>query len=154
MSAWRDRSGLADGAREKLAELAELMIPAASGMPSAGEVGVAGAQLDRVLGVRPDLREPVLRALSNTEPTGQLLANVEATDPEAYVALCLVIAGGYYMHPEVRRRLGYDGQEPDEVRAEIIPGYIEKGLLEPVLAQGPRFRAAPDETDRSRKADG
>jgi hypothetical protein len=44
----------------------------------------------------------------------------------------------------VRRRIGYDGQQPVEVRPEIIPNYVEEGLIEPLLARGPVYRAVND----------
>ena len=41
--------------RALLAELADVLIPAAGGMPSASQADVAGKWLDAVLAARPDL---------------------------------------------------------------------------------------------------
>ena len=65
-------------------------------------------------------------------------------DREAHDALLMVVAGGYYIDQGVRQRLGYDGQQPVEVRPEIIPNYVEEGLIEPLLARGPIYRPADD----------
>ena len=54
------------------------------------------------------------------------------------------MVGGYYIDRDVRRRLGYTGQVPVEVRPEIIPNYVEEGLVEPLLARGPIYRRVPD----------
>jgi hypothetical protein len=132
------------GTRDRLREIADVLIPAAHGMPSAGEVGVADRQLDRVLGARPDLVAPLARAVADFD-TGDHDGSLEALaarDREAHDALLLVVAGGYYIDPGVRRLLDYDGQQPVEVRPEIIPNYVEEGLIEPLLARGPIYREA------------
>ncbi len=131
--------------RDRLRRFADVLIPAAHGMPSAGQVGVADGQLDRVLAVRDDLIEPLLRALARVDAEAHegSLAALEHDDAEAHDALLLVIVGGYYIDPGVRRRLGYDGQVPTEVRPEIIPNYVEEGLIEPLLERGPVYRQVP-----------
>ena len=138
-------STVTDAQREQLRAFADVLIPAAHGMPAAGEVGVADRQLDRVLAVRPDLMEPLLRAIAQVDPADHedSLEHLVRDDAEAHDALLLVIVGGYYIDPDVRRRLGYDGQVPTEVRPEIIPNYVEEGLIEPLLARGPVYREVP-----------
>ena len=135
-----------DGLRDRLRRLADALIPAAHGMPAAGEVGVADRQLDKVLAVRPDLGEPLARALADADPADHegALEGLREADPEALDALLLVVAGGYYIDADVRRRLGYDGQQPVEVRPEIIPNYVEEGLIDPLLARGPVYRPVDD----------
>jgi hypothetical protein len=131
--------------RARLRTLADGMIPAAHGMPSAGEIGVSERQLDLVLAARPDLAEPLARALELAEgPDWEAgLAAVEAADKAAHDALLLTVVGAYYIHPQVRRLLRYDGQVPVEVRPEIIPNYVEEGLIEPLLERGPAYREVP-----------
>jgi hypothetical protein len=132
--------------RDRLRTFADVLIPAAHDMPSAGEVGVADGQLDKVLAVRPDLTAPLLRAIAQVDPDDHegSLEHLVRDDAEAHDALLLVIVGGYYIDPDVRRRLGYDGQVPTEVRPEIIPNYVEEGLIEPLLARGPVYRPVAD----------
>lgn len=131
--------------RDQLRRFADVLIPAAHGMPSAAEVGVADDQLDRVLAVRDDLAAPLLRALARVDADAhdRSLAALARDDVEAHDALLLVIVGGYYIDAGVRRRLGYDGQVPAEVRPEIIPDYVEEGLIEPLLERGPVYRTVP-----------
>ena len=135
-----------DQHRDRLRAFADVLIPEAHGMPSAGEVGVADGQLDRVLAVRPDLTDPLLRAIAQLDPDDHegTLEHLVRDDAEAHDALLLAIVGGYYTDADVRRRLGYDGQVPTEVRPEIIPNYVEEGLIEPLLARGPVYREVPD----------
>ena len=65
--------------------------------------------------------------------------------PVAHNALLMAIVGGYYTHPDVRKRLAYDGQQPVEVRPEIIPNYVDEGLIDPVLERGPIYRRIPEQ---------
>jgi hypothetical protein len=134
--------------RDRLRRFADELIPAAHDMPAASEVGVADRQLDRVLAARPDLAEPLARALAEADPADRdgSLARLLERDREAHDALLLVVAGGYYIDPGVRRRIGYTGQQPVEVRPEIIPNYVEEGLIEPLLERGPVYRRV-DETE-------
>jgi hypothetical protein len=133
-----------DGWRAWLTPLADLLIPAADGMPAASEVGVAAGQLDRVLAVRPDLRRHLGRAVALTQELApvRVLATLVELDPVAHAALLEVVAGGYYAHPEVRRLLGYTGQRPVPVRPEDYPAYVAEGLLERVLERGRVYRPA------------
>jgi len=135
--------------RARLRTVADVLIPEAHGMPAASAVGVADAQLDRVVAARPDLGDAVARALGEID-LDDVEASVErlhAADPGLHDELLLTIVGGYYIHPDVRARLGYDGQVPVEVRPEIIPAYVEEGLLDAVLRRGPIYRPVPDEED-------
>jgi hypothetical protein len=137
-------SPLSDDLRARLRAFADVLIPAGHGMPAAADVGVADNQLERVLAARPDLLEPLLRALPHADPEDaeRSLAAIQAADPHAHDALVTTVAGGYYTHPRVRELLGYDGQVPVELQPEAVPGY--EGLIEPVLARGPIYRRAPD----------
>lgn len=140
-------SSVAEEMRMRLRELADELIPGADGMPSASEVGVAERQLDRVLAARPDLAAPLRDALTRpaSAPATEWLGRLAADDPAAHDAFLLVVVGGYYIDPEVRRRLGYRGQEPLLVQPELIPNYVDEGLLDTVLERGAVYREVPDE---------
>jgi len=138
-----------DGLRDRLRTVADVLIPNAHGMPAASEVGVADGQLDRVVAVRPDLGDAVARGLEAID-LDDVMGSAErlrAADPGLHHLLMLAIVGAYYIHPDVRKRLEYDGQEPVEVRPEIIPAYVEEGLLDAVLRRGPIYRSVPDESE-------
>lgn len=133
--------------RDQLRVLADALIPAAHGMPAASEIGVSGRQLDKVLRARPDLLEPMSRGVGELDATDleRSLSRLQAADPLAHDALLMTVVGGYYTHPDVRKRLAYDGQQPVEVRPEIIPNYVEEGLIDPVLERGPIYRQIPEQ---------
>ena len=79
------------------------------------------------------------------ERAGQKLLGLLGVEPFEVDELigedtAIVVAGGYYIHPEVRECLGYTGQEPSVVRVDVVPEYVEEGLLERVIARGQIFR--------------
>jgi hypothetical protein len=127
--------------RATFAAMATYLIPAAHGMPSAGDV-VGDVRLRFVLNARPDLVEP-LRAALRTElgadPAARI-ALLERDEPDHRAALLLVLVGGYYTDKDVRDRLGYPGQVAKPVAAWVYPPYLEEGLTDQVLARGPIWR--------------
>jgi hypothetical protein len=134
--------------RERLARLADGLIPEADGMPAPSRVDIGGRQLDVVLTSRPDLAEALRRALEAAGEVEDAIRWVEALraeDPAGYEALVTIVVAGYYMHPEVVRRLGYPGQVPQEVAVDTYPDYVDEGLLERVYERGPIYRPTPGE---------
>lgn len=127
--------------RAVLAAVGDLLIPAAHGMPSAGEV-VGEARLRFVLGARPDLAEPLHAALRpelGDDPAARLAA-LEAAEDAAHAALVQAVVFGYYTDRGVRERLGYPGQEARQLYSWKLPVYIEEGLTDAVLARGAVWR--------------
>lgn len=134
-------SGLDATQLATFAAVAAHLIPAAHGMPSAGEV-VGDARIAFVLGARPDLAEALggaLRAELGDDPAARLAA-LERDEPDQGAALVMVIVGGYYTDRDVRERLGYPGQEAKPVQSWRYPEYIEEGLTDQVIARGPVWR--------------
>jgi hypothetical protein len=127
--------------RAILLAMADRLIPAAHGMPSAAEV-VTDVRLRFVLTARPDLIGPIrvaLRADLGDDPQARLDA-LGREDPVALGALQLAIVAGYYTDKEVRDLIGYPGQEALTVRSWELPAYLEEGLIDAVLARGPLWR--------------
>ena len=127
--------------RRQFAAIADRLIPAAHGMPSAAEV-VDDARIRFVLDARPDLAEPLdaaLRAELGDDPDARLEA-LERDDPAALAALQLVLVGGYYTDTRVRELIGYPGQLAIPVDASAALPYVEEGLVDALLARGPVWR--------------
>jgi hypothetical protein len=127
--------------RATFAAVAEHLIPAAHGMPSAGAV-VGDVRLRFVLNARPDLVEPLgmaLRPELGTDPAARL-AVLERDEPDRHAALQLAVVGGYYTDKDVRQRLGYPGQMAKELTSWKYPEYLAEGLIDQVLARGPVWR--------------
>jgi hypothetical protein len=142
--------------RATLAAVADHLIPAAHGMPSAGEV-LTDDRLMFVLRARPDLADPLRAALRHDlagDVAGRLAALTD--EPTNLAALQLTIVGGYYTDKRVRELIGYPGQMAIDVKSWLVPEYIEEGHIDAVLARGsvwrdPRTgqRAAEDNVPRT-----
>ena len=127
--------------RATLAAIAEALIPAAHGMPSAAEV-VVEERIRFVLNARPDLVHP-LRAALRPELGPDAAARLDTLgrdEPANLAALQLVIVGGYYTDKRVRELIGYPGQMAIEVKSWLYPAYLEEGLIDAMLARGPVWR--------------
>ena len=124
-----------------LRSVADQLIPAAHGMPSAAEV-LTDDRLRFVLNARPDLLEPLRAALRpDLGADGQgRLDSLGRDEPSTLGALQLVIVSGYYTDRGVRDLIGYPGQAAIEIRSWEYPVYLEEGLIDAVLARGPVWR--------------
>lgn len=132
-------------ARARLAALADALIPAGEGMPAASEAGVAGEWLDAVLTAEPGFAAPlaaVLDVADGADPAGDL-RRIETTDPDGWGVLTTVVAGAYFLNPEIAQRVGYPGRRaiPIDTRAE--PDWAQDGLLDSVTSRGPVYRPTP-----------
>lgn len=134
-------AALGSGALDTFAAIADRLIPAGHGMPSAAEV-VTADRLRFVLEARPDLVTPLSVALRPElgEDVAARLETLEREDPTALGALQLTIVAGYYTDGGVRERIGYRGQQAIHVDAETRPAYVEEGLIDAVIGRGPRWR--------------
>jgi hypothetical protein len=123
-----------------LRAIADHLIPAAHGMPSAAEV-LTDARLQFVLRSRPDLVQPLRTAL-RPELGGDVADRLAALAPEPtnLSSLQLTIVAGYYTDADVRERIGYPGQVAQTLYSWKVPPYIEEGLIDAVVARGPVWR--------------
>ena len=132
-------STLTSEQRQTLYALADVLVPAAHGMPAASEAGAADKWHDRALAARPDLA-PILVALldiaRDRDPEAEA-RRLHAEEPERFEALAAIVSGAYYMNLKIRKRIGYPGQGkrlpfPDEAEYDL-----RDGLLDPVRERGP-----------------
>lgn len=129
--------------RAVMAALADVLIPASDGMPSASAAAVAEEGLNQVLAAVPSLESnlsDVLTKAKGREPA-EFIANLARTDPAAYGVLTEVVAAAYFMNPDVRKAVGYTGQGPSPLDPRV--DYMEDGLLESVIKRGPIYRPTP-----------
>jgi choline dehydrogenase-like flavoprotein len=120
--------------RAVLRQVADILIPAGDGMPSAAAVGIADDLVDRVLAVRPDLAGPLRVALARCTP--DLDALIARNDAEL-AALRYVVAGAYYLAAGVRAAIDYRPEDVTPVRALDFPEYLEEGLLDHLVEVTP-----------------
>lgn len=131
--------------RRTLAGLADVLIPAGAGMPSASEAGVEGEWLDAVLAARDDLAEPLARILSaaaGTDPVAEV-ERLQESDPVAFGVLATVVPGAYYMNPRIRELVGYPGQQAVAIDPDDGLDPEAQALIASVRARGTIFRPTP-----------
>jgi hypothetical protein len=127
--------------RATLRAIADRLIPAAAGMPSAAEV-VDDGRLRFVLNARPDLLEPLRAALRPDlgDDVQTRLDRLGRDEPAVLYALQLTIVSGYYTDKRVRELIGYPGQMAIDLRTFGFPAYLEEGLIDVVLERGAIWR--------------
>jgi hypothetical protein len=134
---------VSDSRRATLAGLADVLIPAGDGMPSASEAGVAGKWLDEFLAARPELGEHLVRILdaaTGRDPAEVIRSLAEDSDGAGLAILSTVVPGAYYLDPAIRARLGYPGQETVPIPQPSLDAGDEE-LLQSVIDRGPIFRS-------------
>ena len=129
--------------RAVLARLADVLIPAGDGMPSASAASVAHEGLNQVLAAVPSLEASLadLLAKAKGREPAEVIANLARTDPSAFGVLTEVVTAAYFMNPNVRMAVGYTGQGPSPLDPRV--DYMEDGLLESVIKRGPIYRPTP-----------
>lgn len=134
---------LTSAERQLFAALADLLIPAGSGFPSASEAGVANEGLDQLLTVRPDLFDPLKSLLlrAKDRSPAEFLQELQTNAPAAFGVLAEAVPGAYFLNADVRAKLKYDGQSarPIDPRED----YLDDGLLQSVINRGRIYRPTP-----------
>jgi hypothetical protein len=130
--------------RAQLGAIADELIPAGSGMPSASEAGVGEEFLDEVLAARPDLAAPLNDALASVDglPAGEALASLRG-NPDGWGVITAVVPAAYFLNPAMRDAIGYPGLEARPIDPDLPPDYLADGLLDSVVARGPVYRPTP-----------
>ena len=129
--------------RAILGELADILIPAGEGFPSASEAGVSDDGLDQVLSFRPDLSDGLKQLISAArgKSASDFVAALKRDDPTGFGLLAEFVPGAYFLNPRVRERLGYAGQGARPIDPK--PDYLDDGLLQSVIDRGPVYRPTP-----------
>ena len=136
-------AGLADQERAAFARLADILIPAGSGMPAASEAGVGGEWLDAVLASRPDLVDPLRAILASAEGEPAAEAVERLREGGGFAVLAEIVPNAYYMNPAIRERIGYPLQQavPIEPGADDDPE--AQALIASVRGRGTIYRPTP-----------
>jgi hypothetical protein len=125
--------------------IADVLIPEAEGMPCASKIEGAVETLDRVLTLRPDLKEDLVRGLRLAlgKDPGAAARELAKVDCAAFSAIGKVAAAGYYMNPKVRSLIGYPGQDKRPFDPDATPEYVSNGMLQAVIDRGSIYRPTP-----------
>ncbi|WP_418057507.1 hypothetical protein [Pimelobacter simplex] len=122
-------------ARDRLAVLADVLIPGSGAFPSASAAGVPTELIDRALGFRPDLVPDVEQALAlaeglDAEAALDLLATGHA---DLFGSLTTALSGAYFLSTDVQRALDYrpaPRQANDDIDsyADLLEAVVERGF--------------------------
>jgi hypothetical protein len=126
--------------------LADVLLPGIDNLPAPSTIAISDRWLDRALAARPDLAstlETLLIAADGHDPDTEL-RRLRTHDRDAFDAFTLIATGAYYMHPTVRKRIGYPGQKPDPPPDDEADYWLRDNLLDPVTTRGAIWRQAPD----------
>jgi hypothetical protein len=118
------------GERRRLDRIADVLIPAADGMPSASEAGVGGALLDALVAARPDLADPLRSALAVVTDDGLSLQSLKECGRSTFATITLVVAGAYYLSPHTRDLLDWHSERGRPLEMGGFPAYVAEGLLD------------------------
>ena len=66
----------------------------------------------------------------------EALKTMSADDNATFDPLSAVLAGAYFMTPQVMKLIGYPGQHRDPAPLELAADEIGSGILDPVLERG------------------
>jgi hypothetical protein len=134
-----------DELRRTFVAIADVLIPVYRDLPAASGADVGGEPLDRILTLRDDLNAPFFRGLRAAagKPAEAAARALNDSDPKALAAIGLVASAAYYMNPEVRKKIGYPGQDRSPIDPDAPPEYLQDNLLQPVIARGAIYRSTP-----------
>jgi hypothetical protein len=129
--------------RAVLSALADVLIPAGEGFPSASQAGVAGDGLEKVLSCRAELADALRSVVTfaRTRNAFEAVAELKKTEPALFGALAEFAAGAYFLNDAVCARLNYHGQTPRPI--ETRADYLDDDLLQSVIDRGPIYRPTP-----------
>jgi hypothetical protein len=129
--------------RAVLGALADVLIPAGEGLPSASDAGVARDGLDQVLSFRPDLVDALKRLIAAARgcSAAAFVAELPRNDPAGFALLAELVPGAYFLNARVREELGYTGQKARPIAPRSDD--LDDDLLQPVIERGQIYRATP-----------
>lgn len=124
-----------------LLRIADCLIPAVGPNPVASEAEDYGRYLELALAARADAFDTIVRVIDELagvadEELRAALKQLWAQDSAAFDPVSNVVAGAYFMTPQVKALIGYPGQHRDPAGLEDAADELESGILDPVLERG------------------
>jgi hypothetical protein len=141
---------LGDAELATLLRVADTLIPAAGPNPKASEAENYLKYLDLALAARGDAFDAVTAALEALAevPDVELRAALKhmwATDKGTFDPLSAIVAGAYFMTPQIMELIGYPGQHRDTAGLEDAANELDTGIMDPVLQRGYIYVSAAGE---------
>jgi hypothetical protein len=133
-----------------LLRIADTLIPEAGPNPKASAAEDFTVYLHLALAARADVFDAVIKAVHQfaevpDDDMHDALRTMWAEDKFTFDPLSSIIAGAYFMTPQVKELIGYPGQHRDPAGFEDAANELETGILEPVLERGHIYVSAAGE---------
>ncbi len=133
-----------------LLRIADCLIPAAGPNPAASDAENYLKYLHLALAARADAFDVVMAGVAALTDIsgGELRAALKkmwATDKATFDPLSAIVAGAYFMTPQIMELIGYPGQHRDAAGLEDAANELETGILDPVLDRGYIYVSAAGE---------
>ena len=141
---------LSDSEHATLLRIADTLIPESGPNPKASDARDFVPYLHLALAARADVFETVLKAVGELAnvPDNDLrhaLKRMWREDKVTFDPLSSIVAGAYFMSPQVKELIGYPGQHRDPAGLEDAANELETGILDPVIERGPIYVSAAGE---------
>jgi hypothetical protein len=134
---------LTDRELTTLFHIADCLIPATGPNPAGSAAEDYTAHLLLALGARRDAFDRVMAGVESLadlpdEGLWAALRQMWSTDLETFNPLSAIVAGAYFMTPQIKALIGYPGQQRDPASVDEAANEIE-GLIDPVIERGPIY---------------
>lgn len=133
---------------DTLLRIADTLIPASGENPAASQATDFGRYLDLALAARADVFDLVVGAIDQLRGVGDMRAALKqmwAEDKATFDPLSSILAGAYFMTPQVKALIGQPGPHRDPAGFEDAANELETGILDPVLERGSIYVSAAGE---------
>jgi hypothetical protein len=91
--------------RERLRQIADVLIPGGAGLPSASGADIVAKPLDRVLAADPRLSTTLADVARRSGSPESVVEDLRAHHRDVYERLVFAVSGAYFMVPSVRKAL-------------------------------------------------
>jgi hypothetical protein len=140
---------LSDTESATLLRIADCLIPASGPNPKASDAEDYQSFLQLALGARSDVFDKVMAGVAAfadvpDDKMWAALKDLWSRDRETFDPLSAIVAGAYFMTPQIMELIGYPGQHRDPAPVELAANEIE-GLIDPVIERGPIYVSAAGE---------
>lgn len=133
-----------------LLRIADCLIPADGPNPKASDAEDYPSYLQLALGARSDVFSAVIGGVEKlaSVPDSELweaLKQMSTDDKFTFDPLSSILAGAYFMTPQVKELIGYPGQHRDPAPLDQAADELATGILDPVLERGHFYVSAAGE---------
>jgi len=130
--------------------IADCLIPASGPNPKASDAESYVQYLNLALSARADAFDAVIAAIAKLADVAEAdlwaaLKSLWSQDKFTFDALSSIVAGAYFMTPQVKELIGYPGQHRDVAGLEEAADELATGILDPVIERGSIYVSATGE---------